>query len=248
MAGAGLTESPPAESKPAPSQRFSFLRYASIAGTLILGGALCFGGVAQFVGGVLQARGDAGLQAIDWDNASIPAAPAVARATAALAEADNWWPASINAYNRGAAEAQLATESETAAAARPLLDAAMRDLKQSLEQNPANAASWAWLSYVLFAEQGSSPATIDALSMSIELARFDPTLLAMRCEVGLFIYPALDAQHRAVLDDQIRLLGRHSIRDLVDIARLTRSLNTVIDALLAGDNQTVIRFMNLLQS
>jgi len=236
-----------AESKPAQPTPFSFLRYASVAAALIVGGALCYGGTAQFVAGLLQARADGSLQAIDWDQDNVSAA-LIARATDQLADADHWWPASINTYNRGAAETQLAMQSETAAAARPLLDAAMRDLKLSIEQNPTNAASWAWLSYVLFTEQGGSPATINALSMSIELARFDPTLLALRCEIGLFIYPALDDQHRATLNDQIRLLGRHSIRELVDVARLTHSLNIVIAALLAGDNQTIIRFMDLLQS
>ena len=230
-----------------PARSSARARSLSVAAALIVGAALCYGGVAQLAAGLLQARAAAILSEIDWDKDKAPAAR-VALAVADLDDADHWWPQSVNAYDRATAEARLATRSETARAARPTLDAALRDLGRSLKQDPANAGAWAWLSFVLFAEQGASPATIDSLSLSIELARFDPNLLPIRCEVGLFIYPALDAQGRAALGDQIRLLGRNSIGDLVEVARVTHSLNVVIEALLAGDNRTVIRFLNILQS
>jgi tetratricopeptide (TPR) repeat protein len=230
-----------------PDKLSALARSLSVAAALIVGAALCYGGAAQLAAGLLQARAAAVLSGIDWDKDNAPGA-AVGLAVADLNDADRWWPQSVNAYDRATAEARLATRSETASAARPMLDAALRDLGRSLKQDPANAGAWAWLAFVLFAEQGASPATIDSLSMSIELARFDPALLPIRCEVGLFIYPALDSQRRAALGDQIRMLGRYSVGDLVEVARVTHSLNIVIEALLAGDNRTVIRFLDVLQS
>ena len=165
-----------------------------------------------------------------------------------MRRADRWWPQPVNAYDRGVAEARVAVQNAPTGSNRALLDRAMSDLRQSINRDPANAAAWAWLAYGLVIEQGASPATIDALSMSIELARFDPALLAMRCEIGLAVYGSLDAPRKAAVNDQIRLLGRRSIGDLFVVARLTHSLNVVIEALLGGDNQTVIRFMNMLRS
>ncbi len=225
----------------------SLLRYASAVAALIMGAALCYAGAAQCHAGLLQVRATGILEAIDWDEGAIPLAN-VARAVEELREADRWWPQPVNAYSRGISEIRVAAQDATSKANRALMDSGIRDLRQSLIEDPANAAAWAWLAYGLIIEQGGSPATIDALSMSIALARFDPTLLAMRCEIGLTIYQSLDARRKDLLNDQIRLLGRRSIGRLVVVARVTHSLDVVIRALLAGDNQTAIRFMDMLRS
>lgn len=223
-------------------------RYAAAVLALVVGAGLCYGGAVQFYAGLLQARATALLATIDWDKGRTPVAKVVP-AIDDLRGADRWWPQPINAYNRGVAETRLATQPGASGPDRALLNTAMHDLRLSIAQDPANAAAWSWLAYGLVIEQGASPATKDALATSIELARFDPTLLAMRCEIGLTIYSSLDAQERAAVDDQIRMLARHAIWDLAGVARVTHSLNTVMQVLLrGGDNKTIIRFMDMLRS
>jgi hypothetical protein len=225
----------------------SAARSAGAVAILILGAVLCYGGGAQFYAGLLQARAAAILEPIDWEQGTVPPSR-IAPAAIDLRDADRWWPQPVNAYDRGMAQARVAAQSGAKGADRALLDAGMADLRKSIAQDPANAAAWAWLAYGSAIKEGGSHATVDALFMSIELARFDPTLLPMRCEIGLAIYPSLNAQQRAGLGDQIRLLARNSIEDLVTVARLTHSLNVVMEALLQGDNATAIRFMDMLRS
>jgi hypothetical protein len=229
------------------TRRFGSARGAGAVAVFVLGAVLCYGGGAQLYAGLLEARAAAILETADWDRGVVPLSR-IAPAVADLRAADRWWPRPINAYDRGMAQARVAGQNGAKGADRALLDTAMGDLRASIAQDPANAAAWAWLAYGSVIESGGARSTTDALFMSIQLARFDPTLLPMRCEIGLTIYPTLNAQQRAALGDQIRLLGRNSIEDLVTVARLTHSLNVVMAALLQGDNATALRFMDMLRS
>lgn len=239
---------PGGEKTAPPNKQISPVRYAAAVAALIIGGALCYGGAVQLYAGVMQARATTLLGTIDWDKGITPVAKVVP-AINDLRSADRWWPQPQNAYDRGVAETRLATQAGKTGLNRALLGTAMGDLRLSIAQDPANAAAWAWLAYGLVIEQGASPATKNALAMSIELAHFEPTLLAMRCEIGLTIYRSLDAQRRAAVDDQIRMLARHAIWTLASVTRVTHSLDIVMQVLLrGGDNKIITRFMDTLRS
>jgi len=211
---------------------------------LLAGVVLAVTGAAQLYAGLLQARAMNALELIDWDDHP-PTASALTPIIDDLGRADDWWPEPVDALTLGELQMRLAVlDGGTPAAAS--LKRAVLELKQSVSQGPASATAWAWLAYAYLLTGDKSAAVSDALSNSIKLARFEPVLLAMRCEIGLAIYGSLKPDRRAELADQIRLLARRSPRELVRVTKDTGKLAIVIQALLGGDNETLQRFQDAL--
>ena len=86
-----------------------------------------------------------------------------------------------------------------------------------------------------------------AVKMSIALARYEPSLLAWRSEMGLALYSVLDDDGKAAVADQVRLLGRRSVDDLVRVARAPGKIGIVITAL-TTDTETLGRFEQRLRT
>lgn len=223
----------------------SLLRRIPAAIALLIGAALFGAGIAQTVGGVLQARAKGALDAIVWDRHTVPENE-IAPVIADLKRADAWWYDPENAFTIGIVDTEFASQNPAAAPDHGILIAAQNAFRQSLANGPFNAAGWTWLAYARFLDHSPPQAVIDALSTSIEFGRVEPTLWSLRCRIGLALYDSLDPAHRAILADQIRLLGRRSPDELARIGRASGKLGIVIEALLAGDNKTMIRFQNSL--
>ncbi len=205
-------------------------------------------GVAQTVGGLFEASAKRSLDSIDWMDPDTPVnAAQVQAAIEDFKRADAWWPNPGNPYGIGFAETRLAERTGDKSNQRAALDDAVRELRESIARAPANGTGWAWLAYALFQENGPTPDVVDAFSTSLEFARYEPSLLALRCQLGLTIYPLLDTDRKADLAQQIRWLGQSSPNDLIRIARSTRQLNIVIQALLAGDNKVALHFLVMLR-
>ena len=213
---------------------------------LLVGAALLGAGIAQTVGGALQARARGALDAIVWDRHTV-SADEIAPEVADLERADAWWYDPENAFTIGIVDTELASQSAAAASDHGVLVAAQNAFRQSLAQGPINAAGWTWLAYARLLDHSPPQAVVDALSTSIEFGRVEPTLWSLRCRIGLALYDSLDPAHRAMLADQIRLLGRQSPDELARIGRASGKLGIVIEALLAGDNKTMARFQNSLR-
>lgn len=163
-------------------------------------------------------------------------------------EADRWWAEPANSFDSGVLVMRLAAPTGSRAGYdHELLKEAERRFERSLAEAPANAAAWAALADARRLESGVTAAAAAALKTSIALARYEPSLLAWRSEMGLALYSALDNDGKAALADQIRLLGRRSVDDLVRVARASGKIGLVITAL-TSDTETLGRFEQKLRT
>lgn len=216
--------------------RFRFRLHLLVAG--IVAGILFICGVAQTVAGLYEARGNAVLEAVSAED--------VTGGIAAFAEAERWWSGSAHRFSQGLLTMRLAVRTPDGAFDRVQLQAAGKLFEQSLAEAPADARVWATLANARLLADGPTASAVDALSMSIELARYEPALLAMRCEMAIRLYALLDAKRKAELDEQIQLLARHSVGDLVRVVRSTQRLDIAVRAL-EGDNAALGSFQHALR-
>jgi hypothetical protein len=180
--------------------------------------------------------------------APTPSADELRTAIMRIDEADRWWAEPANSFDSGMLVMRLAAPtSGRAGYDRELLKEAERRFERSLGEAPANAAAWAELADARRLESGATPAAAAALKMSIALAHYDPSLLAWRAEMGLALYSVLDDDGKAALADQVRLLGRRSVDDLVRVARSSGKIGLVITAL-TTDPETLSRFERQLRT
>jgi tetratricopeptide (TPR) repeat protein len=218
-------------------------RRAAALIALPLGAALAYLGICHTTGALLALRGDAVLERYEDRRDAVPRAEAM-EAVALLERADAWQRDPGNSFNAGRLLMRLATPPAGGGPYDPiLLERAQRHFERSLAEAPANAAAWAALADTRLLRGAPAKEAADALSMSIQLARYDPALLAWRCRMGLVLYPSLDAARRAEVGSQIRLLGRQSARELIRVARSTGMMAVVITAL-SGDNETLNEFLD----
>jgi len=201
-------------------------------------GILCVCGLAQTVAGLYEARGGAALEAVPAED--------VTAGVAAFGSAQRWWSNPADRFSQGLLTMRLAVGAPGGQFDRARLEAASILFEQSLAEAPAEAKVWAALADARLLAGGPSASAADALAMSIELARYEPTLLALRCEMAIRMYALLDATRKAELDEQIQMLARHSAGDLVRVVRSTQRLDIVIKAL-EGDNATLNGFQNALR-
>lgn len=222
--------------------------WSRLAAALIafpLGAVLAYLGICQTVGAVLALRGNAVLERYE-DGAQTVTPAEAGKAVALLERADGWRRDPANSFDAGRLLMRLATPAAGGRYDPVLLERAQDYFTQSLAEAPANAAAWAALADTRLLRGEPLKEAADALSMSIELARYDPALLAWRCRMGLALYPALDAEQKAEIGAQIRLLGRQSARELIRIARSSGRMAVVITAL-NGDNETLREFLDNLR-
>jgi hypothetical protein len=219
-----------------PGKRLRFRLHVLVAAAVA--GLLCVCGLAQTVAGLYEAHGDAALEAAPAQDA--------AAGIAAFADAERWWSDPRHRFSQGLLTMRLALGAPGGQFDRARLEAASALFEQSLAEAPAEAKVWATLADARLIAGGPSPSAADALAMSIELARYEPTLLAMRCEMAIRMYALLDATRRAALDEQIQMLARHSAGDLVRVVRSTQRLDLVIKAL-EGDNAALNEFQHALR-
>jgi hypothetical protein len=209
------------------------------------GAALLYLGTPQLAAALLQYRAAAVLA--HPTHASI-SADEIKIAITHIDEADRWWAEPANSFDSGVLVMRLAAPADSRAGYdRELLKEAERRFERSLGEAPANAAAWAALADARRLESGVTPAAAAALKTSIALARYEPSLLAWRAEIGLALYPVLDDDGKAALADQIRLLGRRSLEDLVRVARASGKIGVVITAL-TSDTETLVRFERQLRT
>ena len=224
-----------------PRRRRQVARQRLLAATLAvpLGAALIYLGIPQLTAALLQYRAAAVLA---LPAAAAPAADELKAAILRIDEADRWWEDPDNSFNSGVLLMRLAAPASSRGTYdRELLKAAQRQFERSLAEAPANAKAWAALAEARRLDAGPSPAAAQALEMSMQLARYEPSLLAWRCEIGLALYPVLDDETKAALAGQIRFLGHRSLGDLVRLARASGRIGVVITALV-GDAETLSRF------
>jgi hypothetical protein len=218
-------------------------RHRSLAAILAvpLGAALVFLGIPQLMAALLQYRAAAVL-ALPAADALAPSVDELKTAILRLGEADRWWQEPDNTFESAVLLMRLAAPASSRDAYdRELLKEAQRQFETSLAEAPANAKAWAALADARRLDGGPSVAAAAALKMSMQLARYEPSLLAWRCEMGLALYSVLDDGTKAELDGQIRLLAHRSLDDLVRLARASGKIGLVITALLT-DAETLSRF------
>jgi hypothetical protein len=224
-------------------QRHQLARHRSLAAILAvpLGAALMFLGIPQLTAALLQNRAAAVLS-VPTAGALAPSPDELKTAILRIDEADRWWEEPDNSFESGVLLMRLAAPaSGRGAYDRELLKEAQRRFERSLAEAPANAKAWAALADARRLDSGPSVAAAAALKMSMQLARYEPTLLAWRCEMGLALYPVLDDDAKAELDGQIRFLGHRSLGDLVRVARASGRIGVAITALIR-DRETLSRF------
>jgi tetratricopeptide (TPR) repeat protein len=209
------------------------------------GAALVYLGMPQVAAALLQYRAAAMLA---QPGVSTIAADELKTAITYIDEADRWWGEPANSFDSGVLVMRLAAPSGGRAAYdRGFLKEAERRFEQSLSEAPANAAAWAALADARRLEGGATPAAAAALKMSIAVARYEPSLLAWRTEMGLALYSVLDDDGKAAVADQVRLLGRRSVDDLVRVARASGKIGVVITAL-TSEIDTLSRFEQQLRT
>lgn len=196
------------------------------------GAALACLGIAQTAGALLAERGNAALVQPQED---------AARAIAAFDQADAVWPDPANSFGAGRLLLRLAAAGGDGAERHALLTAAQSRIERALAQAPGNARGWAVLADARRLAEAPSQSVAEALFMSIELARFEPELLAWRCRIGLAMLDALEDAQKMALKAQVKLLARHDALQLVLAARATGTIRDVI-AMLADDNGLLTRF------
>ena len=224
-----------------PANRGSTVRRRSLAAIVAVpaGAALIYLGTPQLAAALLQYRAAAVLAP---PGGATVAADELKTAITYIDDADRWWAEPANNFDSGVLVMRLAAPTGSRAGYdRELLKEAERRFEQSLSEAPGNAAAWAALADARRLEGGATPAAATALKMSMTLARYEPSLLAWRSEMGLALYSVLDDGGKAALADQLRLLGRRSIDDLVRVARASGKIGIVITAL-TTDTLTLSRF------
>jgi len=215
---------------------------------LIAGATFCYLGFAQTAAGMFQIRG---VSAIDMLRAGSPAQPQTLTAGIADFErADSWWRQPDNAIYVGVLEA-----TPTAAGAPIVTDqnpiaAAELEFARAIAEAPGNAVAWARLAQARYVSEGGSRGTVDALMMSIRLARVEPFLLADRAAVGLPIYASLSPDERLRIADQVRLLAHMSAETMDQLAEIAHDTNTTLTvvSILSGDLDALYRFDGRLQA
>jgi hypothetical protein len=112
-----------------------------------------------------------------------------------------------------------------------LVESAEQSLRQGLALAPANPFAWARLGFGELAAVEPGTRVAAALAMSIRSGRVEPSLTFARLALCLIEWPDFPAADRALIEDQIRLAWSQSPRQLIDLARITKRIDTVRQAL-----------------
>ncbi|MFC1605471.1 hypothetical protein ACFL33_01240 [Pseudomonadota bacterium] len=85
---------------------------------------------------------------------------------------------------------------------------AMTEAEQSLQQAPANPATWLRLASVRWILHEEPETIVDAWKMSVFTGRIHPLLFQKRAEIGLAYHGYMDEEGKAMLRDQLLLAWR----------------------------------------
>lgn len=213
--------------------------WAGAALAALAGAGLCGFGLARSIAAFDQLRAGAVVYRLS-DGDAMPTPAELQAAIADLAAADGWWREAANPLNIAILDLAAGEEGERAGNAE-----APEQIRQSLLRRPGDATAWAWLADARL-RNGARREAAAALSMSIELARFEPALLPWRAQMGLAMAPDLTAAQWRETADQLRLLGRASIDSLVAVARAVKKPALVAMAL-EDDPATRQRFIEAIE-
>jgi hypothetical protein len=123
------------------------------------------------------------------------------------------------------------------ATAAPLLAESIVLLRRGLSLAPANGYAWARLAYALRLGGRPSPAAAAAWRMSILTVPVDGRLAVWRVALGLDLLPALTAEDRQLLAQQIGWAWRFSRSQLVKLAHEPIAAATIRSALATQPDQ-----------
>jgi hypothetical protein len=128
-------------------------------------------------------------------------------------------------------------------------DHAARELRTYLAAAPGDARAWANLALAEM-RRGTAGAAVVPYKMSIELAPYSAVDLAWRCGFGLDLYPALDADGKALLARQFRLAMDDGLDAAIreQAARIAWEHNAIplVWSFVATDPATAQRFTTML--
>lgn len=212
------------------------------------GAAFCYLGFAQTAAGMLQIRGTSTLDMLRAGTVALP--QTIAAGIADFARADAWWREPANSISIGVLEATPSAAGTPVVTDQNPIDAARLEFERAIAEAPGNATAWARLAQARYVEEGGSRGTVDALMMSIRLARVDPALIADRAAIGLPIYRTLSEAERLRIADQVRLLAHMSAESLDELAEVAHGTGTVITVvgILSGDLDALYRFDGRIQA
>jgi len=212
------------------------------------GAAFCYLGFAQASAGLLQIRGTSTLEAIRYGSQVRP--QTLAAGIADFVRADTWWREPGNSVSIGMLEATPSAVGLPVVTDQNPIAAARLEFERAIAEAPGDATAWVRLAAARYIEEGSTRATVDALMMSIRLARVEPALLTDRAVIGLQLYRSLGAEERLRVADQVRLMAHmsaDSMDDLVEVAHATGTTLIVL-SILSGDLDALYRFDGRMQS
>ena len=214
---------------------------------VLAGLAFCYLGFAQTAAGMLQIRGTA---TVDMLRSGAPILPqTLAAGIADFERADAWWREPANSISIGVLEATPTAAGVPVVTDQNPIAAAELEFERAIAEAPGSATAWARLAQARFVAEGGSRGTVDALMMSIKLARVDPFLLADRAAVGLPIYRSLSPEERLRVADQVRLLAHMSAETLDQLAEVAHDTGTTLTVvgILSGDLDALYRFDGRMQ-
>lgn len=117
---------------------------------------------------------------------------------------------------------------------------AVAEFRDYLCNVPGDSRAWAGLTAALVA-QGQRLEAMRALKRSMITAPRWPSLLLWRCQMGLDLFYILDADGRALLEQQFRLETEHSPAAIVNLA-VERSAVPVVRSLLEHNPDVLAKF------
>ncbi len=215
---------------------------------MLAGAAFCYLGFAQAAAGVLQIRGTATLEMARSGAVAQP--QTLAAGIADFVRADSWWREPGNSVSIGMLEATPSAAGLPVVTDQNPITAARLEFERAIAEAPGDATAWVRLAAARSIEQGNTRPTVDALMMSIRLARVEPALLADRTVIGLPLYRALSPEERSRIADQVRLMAHmsaESMDELVEVAHATGTTLIVL-SILSGDLDALYRFDGRMQS
>ena len=144
---------------------------------------------------------------------------------------------------------QLLSAAAEGRAGRPkaeLVEKAIASLRSGVMLAPARPHAWTRLAYAEVLSGKPPPAVVPALRMALLTATYEPGLLFIRLELGLYAWRYFERGERSLVLKQVRLAWRNSPERLVALAQQSRALG-IVRAALARSPADLAEFDNLVQ-
>lgn len=122
----------------------------------------------------------------------------------------------------------------SSAEGRALAEASRAELDAAIARNPSHPVAWTRRTQIALVLDGIGPRLATDLAMALRTAPYDRVVLIPRLEIGLIAWPLLDADQRALVEDQIRMAAALDVGALAAVARRRFAVG-VVRAALAAD-------------